>query len=110
MAKKKKNTPQGIDIQKLSLVVAKISVFISSGLYKIFLLCYRQYKVLKTNRELKTFIRIQNKYKVQAVRDEQYQKDVALVRSLDVKDKVCSEMLDKAFLRYMHRQYKVEVT
>lgn len=110
MTKKKKNAPQGIDIQKLSLVVAKISVFIGRGMYNISLLCYEQYKILKTNRELKTFIRIQNKYKVQAVRDGQYQKDVALVHGLDVKDKVRSEMLDKAFARYMHRQYNIEVT
>ena len=109
MAKKKKNDRSGIDIQKLSLMVTKISVFIGRGLYKISLLCYEQYKVLKTNRELKTFIRIQNKYKVPAVRDEQYQKDVTLVHGLDVKDKVRSEMLDKAFARYMYRQYNIEV-
>ena len=109
MTKKKKNATQGIDVQKLSLVVAKVSVFIGRGLYKISLLCYEQYKAFKINRELKTFIRIQNKYKVQAVRDEQYQKDVTLVHGLDVKDKVRSEMLDKAFARYMYRQYNIEV-
>lgn len=96
-----------IDYYKLSLYFYNILCAISAGFYNILCAILQTYKQYKEKKNLKTYIRLREKYINIAGSDEGYKKDMMFVDMANYKPKTIVDMRDKALERYIKRLYNV---
>jgi len=105
MTKKKK---QEIDYYKLSLYLFKSINIFFVGIYNILCAIFHVYKQYKEKKNLKTYIRLREKYINIACSDEGYKNDMLIIDMANYKPKTIVEMRDYALERYIERQKKVK--
>ena len=102
---KKPPEPERIDFLKLSLYIFKIFSTVLVGFYKILVFLLKTYKIGKERKDLKTYIRLRERYINIAVSDEGYKKDMMIVNGADFKPLTIVDMRDKALERFIRRTY-----
>ena len=107
MAKKQKQEVREIDFYKLSLMLYKGMNCVFVGIYKILCATIHNYQQYKSKKDLKTYIRLREKYINISCSDEGYKKDMMTIDMGDYKPKTIVDMRDIALLRYINRQMKV---
>jgi hypothetical protein len=101
----KKKQPQQIDCFKLSRNIFSLFTALCGIFFKLLVLCYKQLKVFKHSYDVWTYNRLRNKFLLEAEENDQYIKNITLTNFLDLKKTVKSEMQEKAFQKYMIKQY-----
>jgi len=104
----KQKEKREIDYYKLSLYIFKGVKIFCRGSYRTLCAMIRAYKNYKERKDLKTYIKLREKFINIACSDDQYKKDIAIIDMANYKPKTIVEMQDYALKRYLERQIKGE--
>ena len=104
----KQKEKREIDYYKLSLYIFKGVKILYKGSYKILCATMKAYKSYRERKDLKTYIKLREKFINIACSDDQYKKDMSIVDMANYKPKNIVEMQDYALKRYIERQIKGE--